>query len=512
MSKQCSRCGQGMDDSAAFCSKCGAPSPPLGGQAGYPQSPDPYSGRQSPGAPVQQNHTQPGRYGGPQAPYPVAYPPPPPQPRAGRPKRRGILIAAISCGTALVILVAVLLGVMLSGGCSGGAGSRPVPVESTESRVPPSSSTPPAPGADLQTLLDAGQATTYSFATLSDPQYGIEVYRTLLPDGWEATGNVEWDLHDLKAPAVWWMDAKAPGGDAGVFILSDRHYSLDEYETDGVISQVEVAGYPSDLPAQAGVLAEELFNQYMPGGVPGLEFMRSEDLDPGGELLALYTGANDGFSGYTGMGYEMTEVYCKALSAFGMATIGDETYNIQAEIVMAGNTAEMTTGQTTQRIYQWGLMGLNVFYYKAEAALYAQDFALIASNFTVNNNWRAAKSGMSEQLDVLMRANEHIAWSEAGQYAGLAHAKVDVSIEHTNDWTVQESTMADRGFSIWQEQLLGLTPYSLGGMDGRLMVDSLWGSVWISDAGDVIGVNDSTYNPQADPTMNGNGWRLAELG
>lgn len=346
----------------------------------------------------------------------------------------------------------------------------------------------PRTAAGLQTLVDDGRAEAYHFYVQTDPQFGIEAYRTLVPQGWQATGGVAWNYASAMAPAVYAFEAKSPDGRACVQVISDMHYS-EEYAngrptTTTIAKTAPVKVQPT--PQQAAV---EILN-----ATTGLVFTRTEELDKTGALKRYY---HDNLivplrTELQGTGMEVRDAFIGYHGLTGSGTINGEVCDVYVEIAMSGYTlAQGGLLRVTSKL--WNILSTCIYYAPAETLQrYRADMQTMTGNLTVNQNWMAARNAMRDEINRRITRQQMADWAAARALSAQLSAHVDSMLDHTRNYSATGNFM-----EAFSDYMFDRNNYDMGGGE-ILKVDTKWEHVWMDGGGNVITSNDRLFNPNVD--------------
>jgi hypothetical protein len=134
---------------------------------------------------------------------------------------------------------------------------------------------PPEPGGQPQpeTVHRGMRLRPY---TQGDPGgTGLEVFRLLVPAGWEARGGVTWNLQNVRMPAVAVFQCWNPGGLEGLEILPNLNF-VGGGGLGGLLSGGQSFGAPVLQPMAAPVAMQQLVIPRYRGGMAGLTIRRTE--------------------------------------------------------------------------------------------------------------------------------------------------------------------------------------------------------------------------------------------
>ncbi len=349
------------------------------------------------------------------------------------------------------------------------------------------------PSTSIDELIAQGDAQRFEMFVQNDPTFqNMEVYRTMLPQGWTAQGSVDWNYASAMAPAFYTLTATSPDQKATAQILSEQYFGIDYWNGEQYDQGYNALILPRRAPMTSSEVAVAMFT-----AVEGFSVTSVTDLGQNGEYensQKPYIDAIRAELSTLGMNFEGWFATIDAVRATG--TYNGVQQEFYIEIPLIGYTTSLTTSLITSTSTTWAIDIVKA-YFAPVGTLdgYISDARSVTANFVANDNWNAARTAMGSEISTMVRNKQLADWSAARQLSNQLSARVDAIIDHTNAWI--ESTDRAMNLDRFSDYMFDRNTYDIGD-GGVVKVDTKYDYVWMDNGGNVIGTNSSLFNPNVD--------------
>ncbi len=349
------------------------------------------------------------------------------------------------------------------------------------------------PTPSLDDLVNQGKAQRFGLYIQTDPAFqNMEVYRTLLPQGWTAQGGVDWSYASAYAPAYYTLTATSPDGKATAQVFSEQFFGIDYWNGEQYDQGYNALILPRHNVMNSSEVATAMFS-----AVEGFTVTSVTDLGQNGAYERSQQSVIDPLQAQflaMGMGFEGWFATIDAVRATG--TYNGVFQEFYIEVPLIGYTTSYTTSLIRSTSTTWAVDVMRAFFAPAGTLDgYMAEAQQITSNLVTNDNWDAARSAMGTQITTMVRNQQLADWAAARALSNQLSAQVDAIIDHTNSWIAA----TDRSMNLdnFTDYMFDRNAYDMGD-GGVVKVDTRYDYVWMDDAGTIIGTDSSLFNPNID--------------
>lgn len=321
------------------------------------------------------------------------------------------------------------------------------------------------------------------FAHTDQAGSGLEVFRMLVPVGWEFNGGCHWLLDNVSMPCVLGCQIYNPHGQEAFEILPNMNF-MSGGATWGALGGKY---FGAEVRKPMGVLQafHELVLPRYRGTVQNLQIL-SEAVEPelpkAAKSEALVTPGASAEGGkvrirYSWAGREFEE------EIYGVV----EVFNLPGAGLFGGQSA------------LWFVDFL--FSFRAGAGKLdsmADLFEVMIHSIKVNPEWYAAIKGLSQQL--ISQQMTHI--RSIGQIGSMiAQQSSEMREQNLNDW-YRRQEIRDEGMTRWSRQFRGVEGFYDPNRGEVVELPSGYGQAWATPGGEYIVTDSLLFNPNEHSNLN----------
>lgn len=319
----------------------------------------------------------------------------------------------------------------------------------------------------------------------SDTQVtGLDVFRMLVPVGWQSQGGCAWLLENPAMPATIALQVWNPGGSEAFEILPNMNFTWNPTSLGGLFSGGRQFG--AEVRAPMGI-REALRQLVVPRYRAKAENLRivSEAPQPDLPRLARSEALT---SGGTAEGGKVRVQY-----DWQHARVEEEIYGV----VEVFHYPIQTMFGMAQAAY-WVVDYL--FSFRAAAGRLdgmANLFSLMIGSVRPNPQWYAAFKAIAQQLSQMqIQRIRHI--GRMGEI--YAQTGREIREQNLNDWYARQATF-DRLATDRSRQIRGVDAYYDPHKEEVVELPAGYGHAWANNLGEYIVTEDPTFNPNLDSNL-----------
>lgn len=312
---------------------------------------------------------------------------------------------------------------------------------------------------------------------------GLEVFRMLMPVGWEFTGGCHWLLDNVSMPCVLGCQIYNPQGQEAFEILPNMNF-LSGGTTWGAFGGKH---FGAEVRAPMGIqraIRELVLPRYR-GTVQNLQIL-SEAIEPelprAAKSEALVTPGGSAEGGKVRIRYH-----------WAGREFEEEIYGVVEVFQLPGAGLFGASGAL------WYVDFL--FSFRAGAGKLdsmADLFEVMIRSIQINPEWYAAIKGLSQQL--ISRQITHI--RHIGQIGTIiAQQSAELRQQGLNDW-YRRQEIRDEGMTKWTRQYRGLDGFYDPNRGEVVELPSGYGQAWATPGGEYIVTDSLNFNPNEHSNLN----------
>jgi len=356
---------------------------------------------------------------------------------------------------------------------------------------------------NLYKIIENGEAQIYGTYIQPDDELGVEAYRALLPNGWEAGGRLSWNFPSASEPAMYSLIAHSSDKLARFSAFSPIMFAENSKETETTILQGKLAmpRTKEDAPSFILWFLEPLLL------VKNISSSAPKNLDTDGSLRKLYEKSLEPVKAAAkAQGLTLSDIRY-AFTEFSGGGILKETetaVDTCLRLAVCSYTLTKGSGNAKETVTVWGTPIIQ-FSHAPDGKMgeYAADMDFIAANQVVNQNWLAARSRAAAEAQKRIEKNKIADWSLLADEKSSLLSAAKKGLKKEPDYRVPSGGINSNSFAP-----MILDSNLFLAQDGTQMhTPKQFAKVWMTyqdDAPILLGVKDASYKP-------GDGFRWTEL-